>query len=490
VPPVDDQLFALVTDENPEVRQRAGEGLSPLEWSETLSTLVTVLEDERLSHAWPKCYELLPPIVDGAVSFDYFVGYLANSPNDAVFGRLAAILGLAAGTRRPRFANGHAEPGDLVLPEPALPVNDRGEAAAAVALLGSPLAWVRERAVRFLAQHGRHVMDMLRAVRAARTPARRGALSAIAEIDWTALAPAERALVQRLVRVKQRTEVPKPLVPQGEWYALPTTDQAAVLAAFDLRDPVPVTMRMGFAPWHLDGWQALPWYTGYGSTAVYEQVLVTPALDGWTLVFANGSTLTGDEEVRDEKVPFAATHRRCAELSRRFGAAHWYLESANGGCWDESGWCVAENGEIVRYCYHDHYVEGGARIGPGPTSAEDLRAWVAEHDPGTGVPPVRPEPGPSAGELFQAWLDANVKPDPELVAYNAEHDEDEDDEPLDTHEHQEEETSDWEFGALDVAWRLSVSPEAIGPHTTVEGTAVLAVPAGTPDSWRHGALPI
>lgn len=349
-------------------------------------------------------------------------------------------------------------------------------AALLVAHLASPLEWVRQHAVRELAAEiGPEIAGTLRAVRAHRMPARRAALQALAEIDWAVLGPDDQALLQRLIRVKQRTEVPAPVIPQGEWYALPTTDQAAVLTAFDLRDPVPATLRMGFAPWQPQGaWQQLPWYCGYAISDTYEQVFVTPALDGWTLVFADGTVLAPDGTVPREEVRFAAAHRRCAELSRRFGTAHWYLHAGGGGCWDQSGWCVAEHGAVVRYCYHGHDVEGGTQTGPD----DDLRAWLDEHDPGTGTPPVRPEPEPgeSAAEKFEAWLD-------DLFA-----DHEADEEPLPMHDEETGEPS--EFGALDVAWRLSVSPEALGPHTTVQGTGVLAVPAGRPNTRRYGALPI
>ncbi|MFQ6329150.1 HEAT repeat domain-containing protein [Nocardia sp. CWNU-33] len=265
--------------------------------------------------------------------------------------------------------------------------------AMLLTLLGSPLERVRQNAVWYLAELGPRVAPVLRALRSTRMPGRHAAISALAELDWTELDTADRVLLQRLIRVKQLTEVPQPMIPQGEWYALPTTDQAAVLAAFDLRDPVPATMRMGFAPWQLNGpWQPLPEYIGYGITGDYGQVFVTPALDGWTLVFADSSVLAVDENAVEEEPEFASAHRRCAELSRRFGTAHWYLETENGGCWDQSGWCVADNGEVVRFCYYDFDIDGGVRIGPAAESGrqpsiQDLRAWVNEHDHGTGVPP-------------------------------------------------------------------------------------------------------
>ncbi len=495
------KLFAQVTDVDSEVRRKGLERLA--DWGGYIyNVLVEVLRYEEYSYAWPDCADMLSEdLCDSKISFNVFIDDLIEAPNEVVFDRFAGLLGLPAGTHPPRFAiDGHS--GDSVLPAPAVAAGLHQRAAVLVALLGSPLERVRQNAVWFLAELGPGVAPVLRAVRDTRMLGRRAAISALAELDWAELGTADQALVQRLIRVKQLTEVPQPVIPQGEWYALPTTDQAAVLAAFDLRDPVPVTMRMGFAPWQLDGpWRPLPEYIGYGITGAYGQVFVTPALDGWTLVFADGSVLTADGNVADGEVAFASAHRRCAELSRRFGKAHWYLETESGGCWDQSGWCVADKGEVVRYCYYDFDIDDGVQIGPAAESGrqptvEELRAWVNEHDPGTGVPPVRPEtpPSESTEEKFKAWVLEKFAPTPkDERSYEDIDDEFDDaddvDEPLDTHQ-DEGESGGWEFRSLEVAWRLSVSPEALGPHTRVQGTGVLAVPAGKPHSRRYGALPI
>ncbi|WP_429423546.1 hypothetical protein [Nocardia sp. GAS34] len=79
---------------------------------------------------------------------------------------------------------------------------------------------------------------------------RRMTLEMLAEYGWDQIGAKDLLALERLIRMKQRVETPEPLRRQqlnGAWYALPTTDQAAVLDALDLIDPVPATMRMADA---------------------------------------------------------------------------------------------------------------------------------------------------------------------------------------------------------------------------------------------------
>jgi hypothetical protein len=93
-------------------------------------------------------------------------------------------------------------------------------------------------------------------------------------------------LVERLIRVRQRTEVPESVFPDGIWFALPTADQDAVLRAFGLRDPVPVTMRMGMAAW-LRTWREFN---------LCGAVYVSPVLNGWTWCVAADGLLVAHNE--------------------------------------------------------------------------------------------------------------------------------------------------------------------------------------------------
>jgi HEAT repeat protein len=212
---------------------------------------------------------------------------------------------------------------------------------AVLALLADPFAYVRAKAAWTISCIGTSAVPVLRSMRRSPGPHRRYALAGLAElVGWTGLDPADQALVQRLIGIKIRRELPEPFYPDGQWYAVPTSDQAAVLDAFDLSDPMPVTMRLGQAA------------ASYGYLLDGNAAYVTPALDGWTLVFV------WDGEFED----------KTAALSRRFATAHMYVDWDDyHGCGYATGWCIAERGSIVR-CYVNQ--DGPYEIGA-PHPAED-----------------------------------------------------------------------------------------------------------------------
>ncbi len=170
-----------------------------------------------------------------------------------------------------------------------------------------------------------------------------------------ALGEHDLALVRRLIRSKLAVEVPVAMRSCEFWYAIPTTDQAAVLDAFGLSDAEPVTMSLGTEIWnqHYD--------SGHQRCA---RVYVSPALDGWTLVFGRPSddlhpaditeesswSIEPREQYRamlaNEKVYREVDSERCVELSRRFSAAHLYFRSHGDSM---TSWCIAEKGELVRF---------------------------------------------------------------------------------------------------------------------------------------------
>ncbi|SDM82321.1 hypothetical protein [Allokutzneria albata] len=486
------ELDAVLLGSDPEARERVAD----LYWSilpgaeiDHAEALLDVLEDDSAAVAARElCAELFILLVPGEESH-YMVDRLAEKAREGVSDWLAAAFGIAAGDL-PRFTNEQAGDGATVRcfscelgmtgPEP------RGEVSVArcwrvsalVALLGSRSEWVRRRAVRELALLGSGVVGVLRAVCRSRTPSRRGALAVLAEIGWHELDPADRELLTRFIRIRQRGETPAPLAERddvfAEWFAVPTTDQAAVLEAFDLCDPVPATMRMGQAWWSvIDGWRPVN-RTVHGEIGMtFEQVYVSPALEGWTLVFADYPALDGGGGLlSDRQARGADAMARCEKLSRRFGAAQWYAQCFDGYD-DRSGWIVCENGEIARYCFYapGYFDLPGEEVligPPGDPDADteallgDLRAWLAERGTSGKQPPPAPVPPasreeeveePEKAEVWQPWLD-------------------------------------WEFTVSKVAWRLSVSPEAFGPDMRVTGTGVLAVPRALRDRPRYGALPI
>jgi hypothetical protein len=202
---------------------------------------------------------------------------------------------------------------------------------------------VRQRVVWAFRAMGAEVIPLLREVRRSKTAGRvRGAaLTALVDLGGVdILDEVDRRLVARLIRVKMAHELPSPMHLCGSWYALPTTDQDAVLDAFGLSDPVPVTMRLGASAWN---------YDHHALSTDHEHLMcsrayVSPALNGWTLVFGHAN---GHDPLPDADEPTAHTFgTRCGALSRRFGAAHWYGVSC-GDAW--TSWCIAERGEVVRF---------------------------------------------------------------------------------------------------------------------------------------------
>lgn len=240
-------------------------------------------------------------------------------------------------------------------------------------------------------------VSMLRAMRRGAGPHRRRALDGLAEaVGWAGLDPADQALIRRLMRTKIPHEVPQPFEPNSTWYAVPTRDQTAVLDALGLSDPTPVTMRYGEAA------------ASGGHLMCGTVAYVTPVLDGWTLAFM------WEPEYEE----------RAADLSHRFGTAHFYISCAESQQ-DGEGWCIAENGTVVRsYLHSEGYDE----------------------------------------------LDVGA-PHPAERGYALPHEDVDDDQTCD---------------AMTVAARLSVNPAALGPRTRVEGQPVMAL---TADGRQHGIEP-
>ncbi|UGT68114.1 hypothetical protein LTT66_33965 [Nocardia gipuzkoensis] len=135
-------------------------------------------------------------------------------------------------------------------------------------------------------------------------------------------------------------------VDECAWYAVPTSDQAAVLDAFQLTGAVPVGFR-----------EAARLFDAQGDLPPDKAVVVTPAFDGWTLLVHKG-VLEADLEA----------------LSARFGAAHSYGHGYQSGCGDWSDWTVAEQGKVLQSCFYDLYGNDSM----GPASRDEMLAWINE----------------------------------------------------------------------------------------------------------------
>ncbi|MBU2668734.1 HEAT repeat domain-containing protein [Actinoplanes bogorensis] len=203
-----------------------------------------------------------------------------------------------------------------------------------VALLDDEDDEVRRRVIWALGEIGESaVASDLRWVRR-HGPGRRraAALQALAEVGGIeAFSEADRAAVERLIRVKLVDERIEGDEPCGRWLALPTGDQAAVLEALDLSEPRPATMRLG---------RAAVESASHGPGPDERRraiVFVSPQLDDWTLVFGYWAPDRELDAIR--------------ELSTRFGQAqaYWYDDQTGS-----SGWTIAESGQVIR-----HYSDAG-----------------------------------------------------------------------------------------------------------------------------------
>ncbi|MDN3025819.1 HEAT repeat domain-containing protein [Streptomyces sp. S.PB5] len=336
----------------------------------------------------------------------------------------------------------------------------RGEAAAGfvdrlVPALGDPESEVRQRAVWAFKGIGTGAVPALRRLRQEPSTApriRSGALEALAEIGGPgALSGRDLAVWRRLTRIKLLSETPEDVHLCGYWYAVRSDDQAAVLEAFGLGDPEPVTLRTGTSAWNSDTHS----WDGKNPHQRCARVYVSPVLDGWTLVFGDSSEdshLIEEADDQEEALP-VVVRRRCAELSRRFGAAHWFGMSCGD---DWTAWCLAEGGEVVRHYDAFDAAEKGYE-GPGhPAEA----GYLLPHEDGfpegafAGVSPTDHE---AFAARYQQVKEELAIPDTCCATH--------------------------------VAARVSVDPGALGTQgalgtrTRVTGTGVLAL---TACGRRHG----
>ncbi|MEV5648328.1 HEAT repeat domain-containing protein [Nocardia sp. NPDC052254] len=515
------QFRTLLTDTDPEVRTRVRWAYTGLFNDGPFGPMaLELLADDHFAYAWPECVDVLRR----PVQFGFLVGAVADAESEGLRERLLVALGLPATARLPEVSPDRPAEIDCSYRDQHWRGVTRKWCDAAVfadrcrhlpivvALLGSSIEPVRREALRVLAGFGPGTAGLLRSLRRSDPALRRPALVTLAEFGWNHIAAADLAVLWRLIRMKQRAEVPEPLsydLLDGAWYALPTTDQAAVLDAFDLVDPVPATMRMGLARWQetydayipTDRWASRDGEFWAENVRLYRSgttrgVFVTPALDGWTLVFCRDETLGGRTFSSTSAPDRLTMYRRMAQLSRRFGAAHRY-EHFGGDFHDayvddscdeimqtaSSQWCIARDGEIHMHCVSadDVYVFRCEQTNP-VDSLGDLDAWMEAADR-RSEPPSAQECHDRA-EALEVVLDER-NGDDQLPPEGLEPGQFEDHGVLMINPAQ-----DAVFGARAAAQRLSMDLEGLGPDTEVQGAGVLAVPRSLRDHLRRGALPI
>ena len=399
------ELLARLRSCDQEERQGAVDAL--VEAGE-VEPVIAELRAEIDHRTWPALAEVLWRIGDPA--YEPLVRALAAEPRDS-YAHLWLRLALVKGADRSRVVDLLGHPSPAVRAAGARAVGRAGEPAPGlVPLLVDDDEDVRRLALEAFKDIGPAAVPLLRAVRRSPAKARRKALAALLESDGVrALDAVDRRVVDRWIGHRIAHEVPEPMHVCGEWYAVPSDDQDSVLEACGLSDPMPITMRIGGFTWNHDNHD----WDEEGHVRC-SRMYVSPVLDGWTLVF-------GDPVDQDHARP---RDLWTAELSRRFGAAHWY----GLGCGkDWTAWAFAENGRVVRK--HSSF-SSAARFGPPHPAEEGFRL---------------PD---GIGPLF-------------LV-----------------------DDGDPPFGyATDIAGRASVDPTALGAHTVRRGQGVLAL---TACGRRHG----
>ncbi|WP_432988631.1 hypothetical protein [Dactylosporangium sp. CA-233914] len=184
---------------------------------------------------------------------------------------------------------------------------------------------------------------------------RRAALDALAYLGGeAALDPADLQIVERLVRIRRRTD------PIGSvtscwtyWWAVRSTDQDAVVAALGLTDVRPATY--GLAATVID-------ILEHDESAEQGLVYVGPSINGWVPLAGPWCDAFGGraDEVR----------AIVADLSRQFGEVHAFYFSEQG---DGSAWHVVRDGMTIRSFYSEDLEMSSGD----PLPIE--REWMAAH---------------------------------------------------------------------------------------------------------------
>ncbi|MGW6862976.1 hypothetical protein [Streptomyces sp. NPDC054901] len=151
------------------------------------------------------------------------------------------------------------------------------------------------------------------------------------------------------------------------WIAVPTGDQAGVIASLGLTRPVPVTFAEAETVIDEDGHGEAE-----DNPDGLARVYVSPEIEGWTLVI--GPWCDPCNRDRSDEVL-----RLCVELSSRYGAAQaYYFGTQNDG----SAWLIAEHGVVVRRYRETGEVDDGLL-----TLGEPLVQERAEREK-MGLPPI------------------------------------------------------------------------------------------------------
>ncbi|WP_156110849.1 HEAT repeat domain-containing protein [Streptomyces adustus] len=280
----------------------------------------------------------------GRPGFDGLLQGLVSAPTDQARRRVGFVFTALGEDALAWYTAALAHPLPLVRAAAVRGIQRCGEGArsattALLPLLGDPDDEVGRQVVNALVLQRERIIPLLRRVREQGPGRQRArALTVLAELGGEpALSDADRAAIERLIRLKLPDDRPEPLwACWNHWIAVPSGDQAGILRTLGLTEPRPVTFALGNDIVDADG---------HGSdTSEHdgnERVFVTPELDGWTFVLGAWCDPCGEERGAD-------VLRLCTRLSARYGRAQAYYYGGQG---DGSAWLVAERGTVLRrYC--------------------------------------------------------------------------------------------------------------------------------------------
>ncbi|MFF2082746.1 hypothetical protein ACFVVM_03185 [Nocardia sp. NPDC058176] len=482
---VDDWIAQLTTSEE-EARQAAVETLVATGRSAIPALLgeLCTTDSESVATACIQALDRLGPLIHEPVlrALSGFHTEAATEPMSPTESRLCRLLGISHIHDAVVYAKDGFSANFWVRKQVADDIGCHGipdYGFVLAVLLGDSNGAVCHAAAKSFAAVGRPLVPMLQQIRRSALPTRRAALEVLATIGWDTIDSTDLMLLTRLMNAEIARELPSiPSWTSCLWWALPTEDQAAVLDAFGLSDPIPATAAMGAAVARKNSGLLY-------ASAQPDQVYVSPALDGWTLVFGDPiSQYPRDEnrirrareddyftffyadEPEEERAAWLEQHarpsrkERSVELSARFGAAHWYKVV---DAYDWGGWCIAENGEIKRLAHqgdgvsdldldsdHDpHPSEHGLR-------AESVSEWLSTH----GFAPEMWDE--ISDEILQRTL--GKPPDDQNAEWDAA-----------WAKFQQHTGIPDEMTASLIAERTSIGPGGLGPHTRVTGQGVIAL---------------
>ncbi|MBO1331714.1 HEAT repeat domain-containing protein [Streptomyces sp. VRA16 Mangrove soil] len=252
--------------------------------------------------------------------------------------------------------------------EPRPDIDSPAVIAALLPLLDDPDAEVARRAEWALSTLGSDVEEPLRRIRREGPGRLRAtALSLLAEAGGEeALSAADRAAVERLIRIKLPDDRARPLdTCFTYWIAVPGGDGRGIADLLGLYDARPATFALGHSVAVDDSHDG----------GEFGRVYVTPEVDGWTLVVGPWCDPCDDERAAD-------VLDLVTRLSRRYGRAQAYYFGDQG---DGSAWLVAEHGTVVRRCLATG-ASGDDRFTLGERLPEELAACAGE-----GLSPDDPE---------------------------------------------------------------------------------------------------